>query len=171
MPSLVKKLSAEERYGQVSKKRQAGPSSIAGIHKQVSQPSKSFPTKQSRSHPEQLPHFAWHQFALPQKSLPVPQKLLPLQHNPLAHFAFTIGPHVSPFCAVFAGAVGKGGGERLVAQSPKPGWQPAAGPQYMDWSWSWVGGVMLDGCLFPWEGKGFSDWGGESTSFLGPQCP
>lgn len=87
------------------------------------------PTKQTPLHPEQLPHFGWHQLALPQKSLPDPQKLLPLQHSPLAHFAFTIGPQVSAICAVLAGAVGMGGGERLVAQSPKPGWQPAAGPQ------------------------------------------
>jgi len=97
-------------------------SAPAKTHKQASQPRKP-------PHAEQLPHFGWHQFALLQKSLPDPQKLLPLQHNPLAHFAFTIGPQVSPICAGLAGAVGMGGGERLVAQSPKPGWQPAAGPQ------------------------------------------
>lgn len=92
-------------------------------------PQVNLPTKQTPFHPEQLPHFGWHQFALPQKSLPDPQKLLPLQHSPLAHFAFTIGPQVSAICAVLAGAVGMGGGVRLVAQSPKPGWQPAAAPQ------------------------------------------
>lgn len=45
---------------------------------------------------EHLPQFFWHQLAAPQKSAPVPQKLLPEQHSPFPHFLFTIGPHVSP---------------------------------------------------------------------------
>ena len=56
----------------------------------------------------------------------LPQKLLPLQHSPPPHLAFTIGPHVWPIPAVFGGPEGRGGAVRLVAQSPNPTWQVSA---------------------------------------------
>lgn len=71
----------------------------------------------------------------------MPQKLLPEQHNPDAHFLLTMGPHASPAPAVPGAAVGTGGFAMLL-HLPKPAWHPV--PQYNAWSW---------------------------MSFLGPQCP
>ena len=64
----------------------------------------------------------------------LPQKLLPLQHSPSPHLAFTIGPQVSPIPTVFGGLEGRGGAVRLVEQSPNPSWQVSA-PQYRSWLW------------------------------------
>lgn len=75
--------------------------------------------------PVQEPHLGWHQLAAPQKSAPVPQKLLPEQQSPAAHLALTIGPQVSPALAVLGVAEEYGGGFLVRAQSPKLPWQPA----------------------------------------------
>lgn len=63
----------------------------------------------------------------------IPQKLLPLQQSPVAHFLFTIGPQVSPPCAILGALTGRGGLAMPSRQFPKPGWQPV--PQYMASSW------------------------------------
>lgn len=75
--------------------------------------------------PVQEPHLGWHQLAAPQKSAPVPQKLLPEQQSPAAHLALTIGPQVSPPLAILGVAEEYGGGFLVRAQSPKLPWQPA----------------------------------------------
>lgn len=68
--------------------------------------------------PEQVPHLGWHQLAAPQKSAPVPQKLLPLQHSPEPHLALTIGPQVSPAPTILGGVAGEVGGFLVREQSP-----------------------------------------------------
>lgn len=75
--------------------------------------------------PVQEPHLGWHQLAAPQKSAPVPQKLLPEQQSPAAHLALTMGPQVSPARATLGVAEEYGGGCLVRAQSPKLPWQPA----------------------------------------------
>lgn len=65
-------------------------------------------------------------FPAASKLMDLPQKLLPLQHSPSPHLAFTIGPHVLPIPTVFGACEERGGAVRLVEQSPNPAWQVSA---------------------------------------------